>query len=69
MEDTTQPEAPFRFRRLSFLVGAVFFSFFCRVIFSPLLPAIENDLNISDAVGGSFFFFIAIGYSTTMLVS
>jgi NNP family nitrate/nitrite transporter-like MFS transporter len=69
MGEAAQTDVPFRFRRLSFLVGAVFFSFFCRVIFSPLLPAIEKDLNISHAVGGSFFFFIAIGYSTTMLLS
>lgn len=69
MSEIVDPEAPFRFRRLSFLVSVVFFSFFCRMVFSPLLPAIESDLNISHAVGGSFFFFIAVGYTTTMLVS
>ncbi len=69
MSEIVDPEVPFRFRRLSFLVSVVFFSFFCRMIFSPLLPAIEADLNISHLVGGSFFFFIAIGYTTTMLVS
>lgn len=69
MSETVQPEVPFRLRRLSFLVSVVFFSFFCRMVFSPLLPAIESDLNISHVVGGSFFFFIALGYTTTMLVS
>ncbi|MFP4430876.1 MAG: MFS transporter [Spirochaetaceae bacterium] len=69
MSETGDPTASFRFRRLSFLVSVVFFSFFSRVIFSPLLPAIESDLNISHVVGGSFFFFIALGYTTTMLVS
>jgi MFS transporter, NNP family, nitrate/nitrite transporter len=69
MSEPVTPATPFRFRRLSFLVSVVFFSFFCRMVFSPLLPAIESDLNISHVVGGSFFFFIALGYTTTMLVS
>ncbi len=69
MSDQTPLDTPFRFRRLTFLVVVVFFSFFARMVLSPLLPAIEVDLGISHAVGGSFFFFIALGYSPAMLLS
>lgn len=44
------------------LTALFFFNFMARIIFSPLLPNIEADLNINHAQAGSFFFLIACGY-------
>lgn len=55
--------------QLGFLVTAVFFSVFSRMVFSPLLPAMVRDLEISHARAGSFFVYIAVGYATSMLLS
>jgi NNP family nitrate/nitrite transporter-like MFS transporter len=56
--------APVIFLVLIFLVN-----FISRVIFAPLLPAIERDLAISHGQAGFFFFLIAAGYLTGLLVS
>lgn len=40
-----------------------------RTVFAPLLINIEADLGITHAQGGRLFLFIAIGYSTSMLLS
>ncbi len=55
--------------KLGFLVAAVFFSLFSRMVFSPLLPIMVQDLGITHSEGGAFFFHIALGYATSMLVS
>jgi MFS transporter, NNP family, nitrate/nitrite transporter len=55
--------------QLGLLVAAVFFNIFARMLFSPLLPAMERDLGFSHARGGSFFFFMAAGYAGSMLLS
>lgn len=46
-----------------------FLNFSTRTIISPLLPVIEDELTISHALAGSFFFFLAVGYATTLLLS
>ncbi|MFP4204808.1 MAG: MFS transporter [Spirochaetaceae bacterium] len=55
--------------QLGLLVAAVFFNLFSRMVFSPLLPAMERDLGFSHARGGSFFFYMAAGYAGSMLLS
>lgn len=55
--------------QLGLLVAAVFFSLFSRMLFSPLLPTMVGDLEISHSQGGSFFFYIALGYALSMLLS
>ena len=54
---------------LLFLVLLFFLNFTARVIFSPLLPFIERELNLNHAASGSFFFFISSGYFLSILLS
>lgn len=52
------------------VLAAIFFvNFLSRIVFSPLLAAIEEDLRIGHAVAGSLFLFISIGYCAGLLVS
>lgn len=44
-----------------FLTLLFFVSFISRLIFSPLFPAIEEDMGISSSQAGSLFFFATIG--------
>lgn len=44
-------------------------NFMSRVIFSPLLPEIEQDLGLDHATAGSFFLFISSGYFISILLS
>jgi NNP family nitrate/nitrite transporter-like MFS transporter len=55
--------------RLSFLVLIFLFNFISRVILSPLLPAIEQELAISHGQAGAFFFLISAGYLVGLLGS
>jgi NNP family nitrate/nitrite transporter-like MFS transporter len=57
-------------------LGPVFFltlifliNFTARIIFSPLLPTIEQELNISHGQAGSFFFLISAGYVLGLVAS
>ena len=43
--------------------------FSCRIIISPLLPVIEDELTISHALAGGLFFFLSLGYATAVLLS
>jgi len=53
-----------------FLLTAIFFfNFTARVVYAPLLPEIEANLNITHAAAGSLFFYISIGYFITLLGS
>jgi len=54
---------------LLFLVFLFFLNFTSRVIFSPLLPVIESELDISHAASGSFFFYISSGYFLSIFFS
>ncbi len=54
---------------LLFLVGIFFINFLSRVIFSPLMPTIEQDLKIGHDEAGTFFFLITLGYCIGLLIS
>jgi NNP family nitrate/nitrite transporter-like MFS transporter len=54
---------------LLFLVGIFFLNFLSRIILSPLMPAIENDLRIGHDEAGSLFFLISLGYCVGLLAS
>lgn len=54
---------------LFFLWSLWFFSFSARVIFSPLLPLIEDEFMISHARASSIFVWQAIGYSTGLALA
>jgi len=51
------------------LVAVLFFLFVARIIFSPLLPSIEENLDLNHAQAASFFLFITIGYSIMNILS
>ena len=52
-----------------FLVGIFLLNFTARIILSPLLPTIENELAISHGQAGFFFFLISVGYLFGLLGS
>lgn len=54
---------------LFLLTGIFFLNMLSRLILAPLLPVLEAELGISHAVSGSFFLFIALGYSAGLLGS
>jgi NNP family nitrate/nitrite transporter-like MFS transporter len=51
------------------LVSVLFFIFFARVIYSPLLPSIERDLHLSHTQAASFFLFVTLGYISMNIFS
>ena len=54
---------------LLFLTAIFWMGFVARIIWSPLLPTIEKDLNISHTTAGSLFLYVSIGYLTGLLGS
>lgn len=54
---------------LVFLAGLFFLNFTSRVIFSPLLPFIEQDMELGHGQSASLFFFISAGYFLAILTS
>ena len=52
-----------------FLVGIFLLNFTARIVLSPLLPTIENELAISHGQAGFFFFLISAGYLFGLLGS
>jgi NNP family nitrate/nitrite transporter-like MFS transporter len=52
-----------------FLAGIFLLNFTARIILSPLLPTIENELVISHGQAGFFFFLISAGYLIGLLGS
>jgi NNP family nitrate/nitrite transporter-like MFS transporter len=54
---------------LLLLTSIFFLNFTARVVFAPLMPEIENDLNISHAAAGSLFFLLSVGYFITLIGS
>jgi hypothetical protein len=52
-----------------FLTALFLINFFARIILSPLLPTIEEELKISHAQAGSLFFLISAGYVVGLLGS
>lgn len=51
------------------LVSVIFFVFVARVIYSPLLPSIEQDLHLNHTQAASFFLFITVGYTVMNVFS
>lgn len=53
-----------------FLLTSVFFlTFLSRIIFSPLLPLLEKELEIRHSQGASLFLGVSIGYVVTILLA
>lgn len=63
IDDCPMPE-PFRDKIgiTVFIAWLFFLGFVTRVLFAPLMPAIENDLGITHSQSGTLFFSISIGY-------
>ena len=51
------------------LTSIFFVNFTSRIIYAPLLPEIERDLNISHSEAGSLFLMISAGYFISLLCS
>ncbi len=54
---------------LLFLSGIFFLNYLSRIILSPLLPTIEQDLKIGHGGAGSLFFLVSLGYCVMLLAS
>ncbi len=54
---------------LLLLTSIFFVNFIARIILAPLMPRVKADLALSPAEAGSLFFFISLGYFTTLLAS
>lgn len=70
VDDCPMPE-PFRDKvGITLFLGWLFLvGFVSRVIFAPLMPAIEVELGIGHSQAGSLFFMISIGYMLAPLCS
>ena len=55
--------------QLLFLTSIFFINFIARIIPSPLMPRIEEDLGLDHAAAGSFFLIISAGYFAGLLGS
>jgi len=56
-------------RALFLLTGLFFLNFTARVIFSPLLPILEDEFGLDHGAAGSFFLLISAGYFLSILTS
>lgn len=54
---------------LLFLAAIFYMNFISRIILAPLMPTIEQDLNISHSEAGSLFLLISIGYFPSIMGS
>ena len=54
---------------LMLLTSIFFTNFLARIILAPLMPAVESDLGIRHAEGGSFFLLVSFGYFAALLAS
>ncbi|MEN8198827.1 MAG: MFS transporter [Thermodesulfobacteriota bacterium] len=52
-----------------FLSGLFYLNFVSRVIFSPLLPVIEEEMGLNHTRSGSLFLFLSVGYFLSILAS
>ena len=72
MPETTEgcrDSTRFDVRPILIYVVVFYLSVLARLIFSPLLLTIEEELSISHAGAGSLFFIISLGYSPMLLIS
>ncbi len=56
-------------RHVLLLVAIFYLTFICRVVLAPLLPVIEADLGLGHGEAGSFFLFVATGFTLGLFVS
>lgn len=56
-------------RMVALLIVAVFFSMGGRVIFSPLMPYLQDALSISLSTAGTLFLLVNVGFSVVMMFS
>lgn len=70
LTDCPMPE-PFRDKiGITLSIAWLFFlGFVTRIIFAPLMPAIENDLSITHAQAGGLFLMMSVGYLIAPLCS
>ncbi|MHB8809592.1 MAG: MFS transporter [Desulfobulbaceae bacterium] len=61
------PVSPFA--GLCLLTAIFYLNFFARIVFSPLLPRMEESLSLSHGEAGSFFLFLSCGYFLSLLGS
>lgn len=54
---------------LLFLAGIFFMNFLSRVMLSPLIPTMEQDLGLSHGQAGSLFLLVSLGYFVSMVGS
>jgi NNP family nitrate/nitrite transporter-like MFS transporter len=54
---------------LFFLVGIFLSNFLSRIILSPLMPTIEEDLKLRHGEAGALFFIISLGYCIMVIFS
>ena len=54
---------------LLFLTSILFFNFIGRIVFSPLMPTIENDLGLTHANAGMLFLMISLGFFLSLIGS
>jgi NNP family nitrate/nitrite transporter-like MFS transporter len=54
---------------IAFLAWLFYLGFVTRVMFAPLMPAIEEDLGISHSQAGALFLFMSVGYLLAPLCS
>ena len=54
---------------LMLLTSIFFTNFLARIILAPLMPAVETDLGIRHAEGGSLFLLVSFGYFAALLAS
>jgi NNP family nitrate/nitrite transporter-like MFS transporter len=53
-----------------FLLTSIFFvNFLARIVLAPLMPSVENDLNMNHAEAGSLFLSISLGYFISLIGS
>lgn len=46
-----------------------FLNFSSRTVFSPILPILEEELDLTHAMAGSFFVFLSVGYTATLMLA
>jgi NNP family nitrate/nitrite transporter-like MFS transporter len=70
-ETSRDPNIPFRSQLGPVIVLTIIFylTFVSRIILAPLLPNIEQELNITHGEAGAFFLLISLGYFASMMGS
>ena len=58
-----------RLSPLILLTSIFFTNFLARIVLAPLMPAVESDLGIRHAEGGSLFLLVSFGYFAALLAS